>query len=104
MLEFRMDVYKALIDHRMNMLYLLAAICVIYKLAWISRQVTVVESISSLPIRLASGLVGTIILARALWRFMDDDAAAWIDIGRELSWCLFLFTAIVWVRQKTGSW
>jgi len=104
MIESHIDLFHAVMAHRMNMLYLLVSICVIYKLAWVGRQVSNVPGKASTLVRITGGLVGTVILLKAMWRFEANDPAEWLDILRELLWCCFLFSSIVWLRTKTGHW
>jgi hypothetical protein len=90
--------------HRMNMLYAFTALCIIYKMAFIIRQVPTKASISASLLRVMCAVVATIVAMKALNRFDGADVATWFDIVRELSWCGFLATAIVVLKEKFGNW
>ena len=90
--------------HWMNVLYGIAALCVVYTMAFIIRQVPKKHGLAFDALRIMSALVATIVAFKALSRFQGGDPAQWFDIIREFSWCLFLKSAICVLREKLGNW
>ena len=89
-------------DPGFDIVYLLVALCIVYKLAWIARQVSDIGTRSAGLLRLACLILGLIMLTRAAVRFVTYDPAAWIDCARELAWCGFLAAAIAVLRGPAG--
>lgn len=91
-------------DHAMDILYLMMAICIVYKLAWIARQVSDMPGGAPRALRAACLAIGLVMIARAAMRFMTYDPAEWIDCLRELAWCVFLAAAIATLRGPAGRY
>lgn len=90
--------------HWMNIIYAMTAACIIYKMAFIARQVPVRGSLAVKALRVTGAIVATIVAMKAFNRFEGGDAATWFDIIRELSWCGFLAAAIWVLKEKFGNW
>ena len=90
--------------HRMNALYALTALCIIYKMAFIIRAIPLKGSLASNLLRIICAVVATIVAIKALGRFNGGDTAEWFDIIRELSWCSFLVAAIVVLKERFGRY
>lgn len=89
----------------LNTMYFMAAICIMYKMAWIARMTGHIDGWRILGLRLTGALVALIILAKASLRFADwGDPATLVDVARELSLCSFLFFSIAVLRLRTGHW
>jgi hypothetical protein len=89
----------------LNLLYFASAICVMYKMAWIARMTGHIQGWRIHGLRTMGAVVALIILAKASLRFANfGDDATIVDVGRELSLCLFLFFAIAVLRVRTGHW
>jgi hypothetical protein len=102
--DFHVVAFMRSYEHWMNIIYAMAAMCIIYKLAIIARQVPAHINLSTDAFRFMCAIVGTIVTVKAYGRFHGGDAATWFDIARELSWCGFLAAAIVVMKQKFGNW
>jgi hypothetical protein len=89
----------------LNVLYFAAALCVMYKMAWIARMTGYIPGWRVRGLRFTGALVALVILGKAILRFANfgGDATV-VDVGRELALCLFLFFAIAVLRQRTGHW
>lgn len=89
----------------LNVLYVVAAICILYKMAWLARMTGHIGGWQILGLRLAGALYALVVLSKALFRFLDDaDPATLVDVGRELTLCVFLFFSIAVLRLRTGRW
>ena len=97
---------RLLLDHasRMNAIYALTSLCIIYKMAFIVRMLPLKGSFSSNVLRIMCAVVATIVAIKALGRFSGGDTAEWFDIIRELSWCGFLVAAIVASKERFGRY
>lgn len=92
-------------DLILNVAYFCAALCIVYKVAWIARMTGHIALWQVHGLRLAGALYAFIVLGRAALRFVDaGDPATLIDVARELSMCVFLFFSIVVLRIRTGRW
>lgn len=92
-------------DFQMDVVYLAVAVCVVYKLAWIIRQVSDIEGFAAQALRASAFVLGCIMLLRAGTRFLTiDDPAEWLDCARELGWCAFLASAIAVLRGPAGRY
>jgi hypothetical protein len=89
-------------DYALDVVYFLVAMCCVYKLAWIARQVGEMPGLAPHALRAACLILGLIMLGRAAVRFMTYDPAEWIDCLRELAWCGFLAAAIAVLRRPAG--
>lgn len=89
----------------LNVLYLLAAICITYKMAWIARMTAHIHGWQATGLKFAGALYAIVVIGKAGFRFADAaDPATLVDVGRELCNCLFLFFAIAVLRIRTGHW
>ena len=88
----------------LNVCYLITALCIAYKVAWIARQVAAMEGRAQAWLRVAIVVLGMIILGRATIRFFVSDPASTFDIARELGWCFFLAAAIAVLRGPVGKY
>ena len=87
----------------LNIAYILAAMCVTYKLAFIVRALSAIAGPAVMVMRAACLAVGTIVLVKAYGRIHGGDEAQLIDILRELSWCVFLASSIIVMRGRLGQ-
>ena len=85
----------------LNTLYWMAIMCVVFKLTWIIRQVSLMPAWQRWPTVFSAGALAFILMAKAYFRFQGGDDAQILDIARELSLCLFLASAIVMIRGQT---
>ena len=90
--------------HRMNALYALTALCIIFKMAFIVREIPLKGTLATNILRVMCAVVATIVAIKALARFNGGDTAEWFDIIRELSWCSFLVAATVVLKERFGRY
>ena len=88
----------------MLILYVLASICVVYKLAYFIRQTASLPSAIMQPMRLIAALLGTAII----WRVIQIiDRRAWVedfDAIMQLGWCAILYLIILMVGCRKHVW
>jgi len=91
-------------DLILNIAYFAAALCVMYKMAWIARMTGHIPGWQVQGLRWSGALYALIVLGKAAYRFTAADPATLVDVGRELAACLFLLFAIAVLRIRTGRW
>lgn len=89
----------------LNLLYFLGAVCIMFKMSWIARMTGHISGWQICGLRFAGAAVAAIVMGKALGRiFWDGDPATLVDVGRELSMCVFLVFAISVLKLRTGHW
>lgn len=79
--------------------YGLTALCIAYKVAWINHRLSYQKTFVVHLLRFSGAAVAAIIIFKAMSRFsIGGDAATWIDVAREATWCVFLGSAIAHLR------
>jgi len=85
-------------------LYVLASLCVVYKLAFLIRQSACLPSSMVFAIRLVGVLAGTNIIVRIIGVTMGDVAVEVFDVTTQLAWCFILYCGIVALGRKKQVW
>lgn len=91
-------------DHVLTCLYVLASVCVVYKLAFLIRQAA---SIRTMPIRLmrvAAVVAGTIIVWRTIEVTEGEIALEPFDLLMQVIWCVVLYLFISVLGRKKRVW
>jgi len=94
-----------MIDYQlMLVLYVLASVCVVYKLAYFIRQTARLPNPVIQPMRLVAALLGTAIIYRLVQLV---DRKAWVedfDAILQLGWCAILYLIILMVGRRKHVW
>lgn len=88
----------------MDVAYVLGAICIVYKLAFLIRQIARLPAPLAILIRAAGLLMGTLVALRAVHVFDEREHIAPYDVFVQLGWCLLLATVIVLIGRRRKVW
>ena len=88
----------------MELAYVLGAICIVYKLAFIIRQTAGFPAPLVLLLRLVALSLGTLVALRAVHVFDNREEVELWDVGAQLAWCCLLVLLIVRVGQRQRAW
>jgi hypothetical protein len=91
-------------DHFLDIAYVVTALCVTYKLAFIIAQTHGLPVSGTAPLRICAAITGTLVLLTALVNFGTPEVATWLDVSRNLAWCGVLVCLIWLLHAKSGRW
>ena len=88
----------------LDVAYVVTALCVCYKMAYLVGQLSLSKSTAASWLRWMAAITGTFVVVTAVISFKGVATATVGDSIRNLSWCAFLVTVIMVVKNKTGFW
>lgn len=84
--------------------YVIASLCVVYKLAFLVRQAAQLSNVAAHVFRALAVLAGTAILYRMVRAVEGGDQMEWVDVLQQLGWCAILYFIIVVVGRRKNVW
>lgn len=84
--------------------YVMASLCVVYKLAYFVRQSAFVQGSLIQPLRWMAVLIGTGVIYRVI---QVTDSKAWVemfDAVSQIMWCVILYLLILMIGRKKRAW
>lgn len=84
--------------------YFVASLCVVYKLAFLVRQIAPLHSAAVLVFRLLAVFAGTIIIYRMVQVAQGVKQAEWFDVLTQIGWCFLLYFTIVILGRRKRVW
>lgn len=91
-------------DHVVPALYVLASVCVVYKLAYLVRQAASLPNIGVLVVRFVAVFAGTLLVWRVVEVTDGKIAVAPVDIALQLAWCVILYLVINAIGRRKRVW
>jgi hypothetical protein len=88
----------------LELAYVLGAICVVYKLAFLLRQTAFLPAPMVFPFRMAGLAIGTAICLKTA-RVVDSRAdVSALDLAMLLACCAFLISVILIIGRRRNAW
>ena len=84
--------------------YVIASTCVVYKLAFLVRQVALLDDIFVMAFRLFAAFGGTVIIFRMVQLAEGHKDVEWFDVATQIGWCCILYFIIVVVGRRRKVW
>lgn len=92
-------------DYQMlTALYVLASICVVYKLAYLVRQMAFLPSHIILVVRIVAVGLGMVIIYRVVAVTQGDAIAEPSDVVLQIAWCCILYSIIMLLGRRKHIW
>lgn len=91
-------------DHVLTCLYVLASVCVVYKLAYLIRQAASIRTMPIRVMRIAAVLAGTAIVWRTIEVTEGKIAPQPFDLLMQVIWCVILYLFISVLGRKKRVW
>jgi hypothetical protein len=91
-------------EFAMELAYVLGAICIVYKLAFLIRQTASLPAPVVLVFRLAGVTLGTVVIMQALEVFNDRAQVGPSAVAMQAAWCLVLASIIIIIGRRQKAW
>lgn len=85
-------------------LYVLASICVVYKLAYLVRQTATLPNLIVYSIRIVAVGAGTLIIWRVVEVTEGEVTAEPFDVMLQIAWCFVLYSIIMLLGRRKHVW
>lgn len=85
-------------------LYVLASICVVYKLAYLVRQTAALPNFVVYPVRIVAVSAGTLIIWRVVEVTEGEVTAEAFDVALQIAWCVVLYSVIMLLGRRRHVW